>query len=168
MLHLLPKPRDVPSLETMLGDIGSPDAKALAKALGVTPRTVRNWRSAGYAPMPVLLALFWLTKWGQQWIHIDLYNTNQMHANQSNVYRHALAKAEKEIADLHEQIERLGQLGDFGSANDPVGGVSGPGPVHPSPQPMTLTFDGFDRAATWQTAKHMTRGDEPKVWRTGT
>lgn len=61
MLNRLPK--YPPSLGDMLADIGNPGDKAVAKAFGVTTRTVRNWHRRG-APRPVLLSLFWLTRWG--------------------------------------------------------------------------------------------------------
>ena len=64
MLNRLPTPTQLPPLEIMLDDIGSPTAAELGRALGVTPRAVERWRDAGTAPRPVLLAIFWLTRWG--------------------------------------------------------------------------------------------------------
>ena len=65
MLNRLPTPTQMPPFQTMLDDIGNPTAHALARALDVTPTTVKRWRRAGTAPRPVLLAIFWLTRWGR-------------------------------------------------------------------------------------------------------
>lgn len=62
MLHHIP--RHLPPLSTMLDDIGRPSDLDLSRRLGVHPRTVRRWRRADAAPRPVLLALFWVTRWG--------------------------------------------------------------------------------------------------------
>lgn len=72
MLHRLPKA--VPPLGVMVHNIGNPHPRDLARALGVSTRTVYHWLQHDDAPRPVMLSIFWLTKWGQQWLDVDLFN----------------------------------------------------------------------------------------------
>jgi hypothetical protein len=150
------QPKLMPSLADMLADLGHPSAKTVAKALGISQRTVYHWMQAGCAPRPAMLALFWVTKWGMQWVEADLFNLAQNHMGLSQAMQRELVQARAEIQTLQEQIGRLGRLGEFGSANDPVQGVAGPGPVPASPvacSSLELTFHGFERAAQAPKAK---------------
>ena len=83
MLHRLPK--STPPLSMMVHDLGSPKPAQLARALGVTERTVYRWLADDHAPFPTMLALFWITQWGAQWLDVDLFN-------RANTYQ-ALAEA---------------------------------------------------------------------------
>ena len=121
-------PKSIPPLYLMLEDIGSPPPKKLAKALGVTQRTVWRWIAAGEAPKPAMLAIYWLTQWGRGSVSADLHNEAVMYAGYVNALK-------ADVARLEAQVESLGRLGDFGSANDALPGVVGPGPVAPQ-----LTF----------------------------
>lgn len=125
MLCLIP--RSIPSLTLMLDDIGCSsdrNVKELAQALGVCERTVRYWRSKGNAPRPVLLSIFWLTRWGQSAVNCKAHNDARMYAGY-------VGSLKSEVSDLRAQLAKLAGLGDFGSANDPSPGVSGPGPRAP-------------------------------------
>ena len=126
MLELLPK--EVPPLETLLDNIGRPRARKVAKALGVSERTVQRWQETGHAPRPVLLALFWITRWGFSIIDCKAHNDAVMYAGMVNGLK-------RQIADLEERLEAVGRIGDFGSANDPAPGVRSV--AQPTPQ---LTF----------------------------
>lgn len=72
MLYQIPD--QLPSLDVMLHDLGNPHACALAARLGVDERTARRWQKAGNAPRPVLLALFWLTRWGRSALDAEMTN----------------------------------------------------------------------------------------------
>lgn len=111
MLNRLPD--RTPTLSAMLGDIGSPTPAAVAKALGVSVGTVQRWLRADEAPRPALLAVFWLTRWGQSAVHCEAHNAAVMHAGMADALRH-------EIKRLEAQLARLGRIADFGSANDPA------------------------------------------------
>lgn len=139
MLNRLPK--DMPSLKEMMADCGNAKPRDVAKALGVSERTVISWLSVGSAPRPALLALFWMTRWGMQWADVEVFNLAQLHIAMSEALKCELGRAQKEIEEQRRQLERIGRLGDFGSANDPAAGISGPGPV----ETMRLTFSGFER-----------------------
>ena len=126
MLGMMPK--SIPPLYLMLEDIGKPSPKKLAKALGVCERSVWRWISLGEAPRPAMLAIYWLTQWGRGSVHADLQNEAVMYAGYVNALK-------ADVARLEAQVESLGRIGDFGSANDALPGVIGPGPVAPQ-----LTF----------------------------
>lgn len=117
----------MPPLDVMLGDIGSPSATALAKALDVSARTVRRWLQHGHAPRAAMLSIFWLTRWGQHAVHCEAHNAAQLHAGMAAALR-------TEINRLQAQLDRLARIGDFGSANDPAPGFSRPpgGPATPA------------------------------------
>lgn len=62
MLNRLPK--HPPGLDELLADLGHPCPVSVAKALDVSPSTVRRWKRTR-APKTALLALWWLSRWGQ-------------------------------------------------------------------------------------------------------
>jgi predicted DNA-binding transcriptional regulator AlpA len=145
MLHLsrLPRAGELPSFKQMMDEGGSVKPRDLAKALGVSERQVFRWIKSGTAPKPVVLALFWVTRWGLQWTDAEVFNLAQLHMGMSDALRGELARATKEIEALRAQVQHLGRLGDFGAANDPVQGVAGPGPDNT----LRLTFSQFEQLA---------------------
>jgi predicted DNA-binding transcriptional regulator AlpA len=142
MLNRLPK--FLPTLKEMMQDCFNVTPQELAKALGVTERTVWRWLKNDSAPKAVLLSLFWLTRWGMSQTNAEVHNLASLHMSMSSALRSELGKAQQEIKALQSQIEHLGRLGDFGSANDPAVGVTGPGPV----DSLRLTFVGFEQECT--------------------
>lgn len=82
-----PGPRHTPELLTILADLGNPNAKALAKYLGVNERTIYVWKAKNLAPKSALWALFWLSSYGQSAINCDLYNGFQMQTNLTKLLR---------------------------------------------------------------------------------
>lgn len=126
MLNRLPS--YLPPLSVMLGDIGSPSTAELARAFGVTERVAKKWRALDDAPRPVLLALFWLTRWGQSAVDADAVNAARLHAS-------IAVTLQREVDRLHAQLAWLTGLADFGSANAPTLESHAPGPrlalVHP-------------------------------------
>ncbi|MEK8087008.1 hypothetical protein WNB94_11350 [Aquabacterium sp. A3] len=129
LLHRLPK--NMPPLDVVLHDIFSPKPAALAAALGVDERTVRRWIAANEAPRPVMLALFWLTRWGMQWTDADLYNEAQLHFAMNRCQAQT-------IRELRTQLARMGRIGSFGAANDPAEAVVLPLPAGTHPVRMCL------------------------------
>lgn len=105
-------PRQLPAFPDLLADLGNPGAAVLARALGVTDRTVRRWLVDGNAPRPVLLALFWLTRWGQSEVACEAHNSAVMHAGM-------VGCLQREIASLRRELGRVLALSEFGSANSP-------------------------------------------------
>ena len=145
MLNRLPG--QVPPLSMMLDDIGRPTPRALARAFDVTERTARRWIATENAPLAVLLALFWLTRWGVSAIDAEAHNAAVMHAAMVMALR-------TEVDVLQRKLKRIGQIGDFGAANDPELGVALPLAVVPinagppdavlRPHESTLAHAGTD------------------------
>lgn len=106
-------PRNIPPLAEILADIGNPSPRELARALGYSERSTREWLRRNAAPRPVLIALFWLTRWGVSSIDADAHNLIQMHAG--------MAKAQSRRAEeLAGAVAMLEQMGTFGAANSPI------------------------------------------------
>lgn len=123
MLNRLPTM--MPTLAEMVGDIGNPKPAVLAKALGVSPRTVHRWLQAEEAaPRCALLAIFWLTRWGMSLAYCEAHNLAQMHAGMAACTRQQLEQARAAhaaiVTELEARLELLGRIGDFGAANDPA------------------------------------------------
>ncbi len=114
MLNRLP--RHMPPFTAMLADIGSPSVKEIARALQVKETTVRKWLREDQAPHPVMLAVFWITRWGVSAIDCEAHNAAILQAG--------LARSRQDqIESLESRIQRLAQIASFGSANDPAPGV---------------------------------------------
>lgn len=111
MLHRIP--RHIPQLSMMLADLGSPSAVQIAKALGVDKGTAYRWIRNDKAPYPVLLALFWLTRWGVSQVHCEAHNDALRQAQLAACYR-------AQLEDALAKLDHLGRIGDFGAANDPT------------------------------------------------
>lgn len=97
----------------MLDDLGNPPPAAVARALGVTVRTVQRWQLAGNAPRAPMLALFWITRWGRSEVDCRAVNDAVLKAH---IARAAQAEAEAYAA----QVSHLLELGNFGAANVPL------------------------------------------------
>lgn len=97
-----PVPAKLPHLHTILDDLGLPD-KQVAHFLDVTPKTVDRWRKAGQAPRPVMLALYWETRWGQSAAYTDAVNYGRMQ------YMQCLA-LKLQIKRMQAQINKFEQL----------------------------------------------------------
>lgn len=114
--------KHTPPLSILLDDLFTRDPGKIAQHLGVTPRTLARWVAADDAPRPVLLALFYETRWGYSLLETTAHN-GALHARQ-----HA-ASLERENASLRSRIARLERIGGFGAANEPllVAGAAGAG-----------------------------------------
>src|SRR5687768_2886294 len=109
MLHLAP--RDLPALSDLYDALGRPTAPRLAELLHITPGTVRGWLRRGRAPRSALLALFWLTPWGQSAVDVNL-------ANRAALDRQHVHALQRELIELRRELGRLAAL-RYGSANAP-------------------------------------------------
>jgi hypothetical protein len=111
MLNRLPTPVQCPHLSQILDDLGRPPPRLLARALGVTPATVTRWIREDCAPRPVLLSLFWLTRWGMSLVDAEAVNAARLHASMAACLR-------AEVERLQRELARVVSAGDFGCAND--------------------------------------------------
>lgn len=106
-------PRQLPELEAIVRDIGQPAPGVIARALGVSERTVYGWQAAGQAPRPAHLALYWETRWGRSQIDAQAVNGERWARGQ-------VQALEREKATLLARVAYLESVGDFGSANAPT------------------------------------------------
>lgn len=97
----------------MLDDMGAPKPSAIARGLGVSERTVQRWLAKESAPRPVMLALYWVTRWGRA--DVDCRATNDA-ITMASVVR----VLETENRNLRAALETVVSLREHGSANDPV------------------------------------------------
>lgn len=112
MLFRAPRPADLPHVITMLNDIGSDEA--IAKYLGVTPRTIKKYRKEGQAPRMAMLSLFWETTWGVSAINCEVQN-------EARLYYSKVMMLKRDNDSLKQQISVLEALiaeGRNFSAND--------------------------------------------------
>lgn len=130
-------PRQLPPLSLMLADIGEPKPAQLARLLGVKPATVSRWIAKDAAPLPVLLAIFWLTRWGRSQIDADMTNAAQLHADHARALGLQLQETRAQLARLAGLVESLA-----GAANGPLYHVCGPcgavPPLRPDAPPPQL------------------------------
>lgn len=77
----------------MLDDLGNPSTKRLARALRVSQSTARRWIAQDGAPYPVLLAVFWLTRWGRESVALDAHNSAAHFASYARTLETELQRA---------------------------------------------------------------------------
>lgn len=94
-------PRALPIWQTILDDLGDPPPHRVARALGVSVRTVYRWNAAQQAPRCAALALFWLTRWGHSQVHAEAVRNAQLACAYANTL-------ERELTEARAQIARLG------------------------------------------------------------
>jgi hypothetical protein len=130
MLRRLPD--SVPPLPLLLSDIGNPSPGLLAETFSVSVGTVQRWISNQEAPKAVLLALFWITKWG-----VSLVDSR---AHNDAVVAVGMASAlQAEAETLRSKLQRVGGIADFGSANDPLPEVAATTPKPARELPIVIT-----------------------------
>lgn len=89
MLNRLP--REVPSFAELVQEIGSPKPAALAKALGVSTRTIARWMK-GKAPRTARLSLWWMSHQGHSEWDAEMANrTELVHATNDALWREVRA-----------------------------------------------------------------------------
>ena len=111
MLQYLP--RQTPSLAMMIEDIGAPKSAVIARSLGVSARSVERWSAAEAAPRPVMLALYWITRWGRS-------DVDCRAANDATTMANVVRLLESENRSLRAALAAVVALREHGSANDPV------------------------------------------------
>lgn len=100
-----------PPLSYLLDDLLTRDRAAIARHLGLSTATLARYEAADQAPRPVMLALFYESRWGYSVLETTAHN-GALYARQE---AQGLAR---ENATLRTRIARLEAIGDFGAAND--------------------------------------------------
>lgn len=103
-------PPSLPIWHTILEDLANPPAHRVARVLGVSRRTVYRWNSTGRAPRVALLALFWLTRWGQ-----SLVATNA--ANDAVLAAQLVRSLSGQVERLQAEVARLQALAGPGGVD---------------------------------------------------
>lgn len=115
-MSLIPLPRHLPSLPLLLDSIGNPPDADLARWLGLSVRSIRNYKAANHAPKPVMLALFWISEWGMS-------EVNCYHRNAASRF-YALAECRGIVVEMLRAriawLERHGAARPAAAANDPT------------------------------------------------
>lgn len=106
-------PVSLPIWHTMMDDLCNPPPARVARVLGLSIRSVYRYNATGFAPKPVCLAVFWLTRWGRSAVHTQATNDAVLMAS----YVSAL---QSQIEDTQRQLAHVLTIGNFGSANDPA------------------------------------------------
>ncbi|WIT11129.1 hypothetical protein PFX98_19820 [Paucibacter sediminis] len=75
MLNRLPK--DPGNLAQLMADLGHPSCARIAKALGVSVRTVERWKR-GKTPRVALLSLWWLSREGHSVWDCEMSNRTRL------------------------------------------------------------------------------------------
>jgi hypothetical protein len=132
MLHLMPKPGQLPSFMLMVEDVGNPTPLQLSIRLGMSERQVRRWYRAESAPLAVLMALFWVSRWGKSLLDAELFNS-------ATINRELVGALRYENEKLRRLASKLGHIGEFGSANDPAPEAPA-GRPQPAPTPTPASI----------------------------
>jgi len=130
MLNRLPTPTQLPGLLAILDDIGNPTPPMLARALGVSPAAVRRWIQHDQAPRPVMLALFWVTRWGLSLADAEAINLARLRSDEAAAWR-------RDALAMRDELARVLAVGDFGCANDSSLAMP-PRPAAPLPRPQLV------------------------------
>jgi len=134
-------PPSLPIWHVITEDLAHPPVKRIARVLGLSRRTVYRYNKTGHAPRVVLLALFWLTRWGRSAVHTQATNDAVMACS-------LVAGLERRIGELTAHVGHLERLGGYGSSNQPL--VNGPGyggGLSPHGQHRPSSLQAFDLAA---------------------
>jgi hypothetical protein len=101
----------------MLDDIPASPAQ-LAKYLGIKESTLRTYKRQGAAPLPVLRALFWETRWGRAAADQEAARFGVVHYQHAQSLQHELGRLAGIIWRLEVELARADQRGQ--AANLPI------------------------------------------------
>ena len=73
-----PSHAKLPNVATLLADIPY-TSRQVARHLGLSEATIRRYQRLGQAPRPVMLALFWETRWGRSAADCEAANWGAVH-----------------------------------------------------------------------------------------
>lgn len=91
--------------------------RQIALFLGISPATFSRYLATNSAPRPVLLALFWETKWGRSAADSEAHNFGVVHYNHAKTLERANAQLLRHIATLEDELARSD---GSSAANSPV------------------------------------------------
>jgi transcriptional regulator with XRE-family HTH domain len=99
-----PSQAGLPDLATLLADLPA-TPQQIAHHLGVSLATLKRWERDGQAPRPVMLALFWESRWGRSAADCEaaqygslMYQAYQASRNENAALRRQMVQLELELA----------------------------------------------------------------------
>ena len=109
-----PSRAGLPPLRLLIGDLPA-TTRQIATHLDITQRTMERYIAADQAPRPVMLSLFWETRWGRSAADCEAANYGAMQAG----HAHALARENAQLRKRINQLELLLDTPHAGAANRP-------------------------------------------------
>ena len=106
-------PVGLPYWQTLMDDLCNPPPARVARVLGIGERSVYRYNATGFAPKPICLAIFWLTRWGRSAV-------NAQAINDATLMVGYVDSMKRQVADLEGQLAHVLSIGNFGSANAPA------------------------------------------------
>lgn len=103
-----PSKAGLPPFEMMLADVPA-NVRQVAQHLGLSVATVQRYARTGNAPRPVMLAMFWETKWGRDWADCEAVNFGRVHYARAWGLEREVAALRAQVLEL-EQVIQAGQL----------------------------------------------------------
>ncbi len=109
-----PTQAGLPPLTFMLEDLPA-RRPAVARHLGITERTLERYATSQQAPRPIMLALFWETRWGRSAADAEAHNRAIVHRQHASSLGRENAALRRRIEQLEQELARA----DTGAANAP-------------------------------------------------
>ena len=109
-----PSHAGLPPLRLLIGDLPA-TPRQIAAHLDIAPHTLERYITADQAPRPVMLSLFWETRWGRSAADCEAANYGAMQAG----HAHALARENAQLRKRINQLELLLDTPHAGAANRP-------------------------------------------------
>lgn len=99
----------------MLDDIPA-TTEQIARLLDLKPATIERYRRDGQAPRPVMLALFWETRWGRATADCEAVNWAASQSQQAQMFKRENARLVKQLLTMESEISKQKD----GAANSPL------------------------------------------------
>lgn len=112
----------LPHIQTLVDDLPATHQQ-IARHLDISTRTLDNYLKAGQAPRPVLLSLFWESKWGRSAADTEAANWGAMYYRQAKISERARERMAGIIAALELELSCVNVPG--AAANGPVWAAGG-------------------------------------------
>lgn len=95
-------PRALPPFSVLVDDLTSNQA-IICNHLDISSATWRRYLQADQAPRPVMLSLFWETRWGRSAADCEAANAATVHAQHAAMLRQQNARLNRVIAQLEKE-----------------------------------------------------------------
>lgn len=93
----------------------------ISALLGIQPSTLANYKRTGQAPKPIMLALFWETKWGMSAADCEARRFGDTYRDLAKSYERKNAILLMQIKLLEDELARMARESSApGAANGPI------------------------------------------------